>query len=629
MLAKRYLTIAIAGILLLGMKAWAEPMPLQGDNLLDDLAPKFRPNLERFQTGMSDPALVKNYSLEAMLLRRAMLVLQNTAEETSDVKALKDFPEVEKLLRDLIAKEPKLEKLKNKKALTVGELSQVERLLLETKDAPELELMGKLAVVVDVETEKTLEPKLTTEQILSKLARRKLAVLPREALVLAGEGTPLTRKINEALKGQFKEKNIDRLPTFADLSKALKKKKLVLTPAGLLELNASLAPTVVQQDGGISANETLRQLYRGFAKNLNPVDRGGLKTVEDFFNRFEAKIPQRPFDRNEGVAPLKRLMPFANLGSAPGNGGRGGSGGNAGLLQGNQVDRGSSFPFSNAIDAFSPQALNAEERQCLENSVQNAELILSFTSKPGSQTHCSSTAVSENPIESRSNPKHSKQKGLEDKCEVDYLTAKHCIEPGDLESLSIRGVNEPISHAQILVANYNPSVTGGDDVAVIRTVMSCESAANVRYIKPATNPEATDALINHAAVMIARNRNVNVQSGQPNFLFARGYLPTNQGEFGGFSLTSQGNAGQRVIQGDSGGPQVACIGNEPKVIGATSTILVTNPGQHGGNLGRAASLGSLDWLGGVLRGASGTPTESVARSFGQKKGADKIAHPTI
>jgi hypothetical protein len=159
------------------------------------------------------------------------------------------------------------------------------------------------------------------------------------------------------------------------------------------------------------------------------------------------------------------------------------------------------------------------------------------------------------------------------------------------------------------------------------------------YQKPATASEAAFAMEPRegTALLIARNRQVNVEAGGSNTLFARGYLTGGHQKFSGFAVTHDAsNRSQVVKTGDSGGFQIGCVNGKPKLFGATSTVLVTGPNQQGGRLGRAASLASLDWLNEVLRSPGSTPSSSlIANALRDKKNgagnssSDKLPHSGI
>ena len=58
--------------------------------------------------------------------------------------------------------------------------------------------MGNLAVLLDLETEKGLDPSIGTKEALKKLAIRKLKNLPSEIEI--GTRTPILAEINDKLK---------------------------------------------------------------------------------------------------------------------------------------------------------------------------------------------------------------------------------------------------------------------------------------------------------------------------------------------------------------------------------------------------------------------------------------------
>lgn len=640
MVASRFMKAVVLavgmGMISPDLTAWAAPKPGVEDSplnehVLSDLAEKFRGGtLKEFEEGLADPKLRENFSVDGILLRRALLLLQSASQPDTEMKSLKELPAIDKALKDFLKQSPELKKLLEKKALTVGDMAQIEKALLVNKTYPERDkLMRELTALFDVQTEQILDPSLSAAEALKKLALRKIVSLPPEIEI--GQRTPLLKEIDTKLRALLKEADPDstRNPTLKDLGRALASGKLKLSPEELTDLNGTLSPIQVQENGGFGTNEVLRQLYRTFASKLPPEEKRGLSSVEDFFGSF-AKLPNdRPAIPllNGSTVPLQRLSPFT-----PRLGGGGG-----GLVSAAPTDRLPSVPFDQMEERLGSRPLSPEETQCLTRSgLKNYELQLNFASKPGSTSFCSSAPVAPDPEQAKATPKRSTEPGTEGQCEADFFTAKHCVEPGDLQSLAINGVNEPISHAAILVANTAPSVSGGDDVAILRVVMSCAAAATLTYQKLANSNQARQALGNGAGVMIARNREINVEPGGPNFVFGRGYEPNaNAGEFSGFSLTNQ-NGGKKVKRGDSGGPQVACVetseGLQPRIIGATSTILVTDRAASGSNLGRAASLGSLDWaIGAQLDKSSPGINQLVDRGFiprPQKNGADRAVHPT-
>ena len=204
MLAKWISTVVGLGVLAGGLAFAAEPSA-NNDHVLKGLAEKFRDTtLERFAEGINDPKLRENFSVDAVLLRRALLLLQSSGTPDTELKTLKEFPSVENTLRDFMEKSPDLKKLLEKKKFTIGDMAKVEKaLLVNDLFADREKLMGELAVLLDVETEKVLDANLSTEEALKKLALRKLVTLPPEIAV--GQRTPFLKELDSKLRNQIRK----------------------------------------------------------------------------------------------------------------------------------------------------------------------------------------------------------------------------------------------------------------------------------------------------------------------------------------------------------------------------------------------------------------------------------------
>ena len=589
-------------------------------HVINELLKDFRDDLIKFQAGLSNSAGKKNFSLDLLMFRRGILLLDALGTPDAKIETLKEFPDLDKALKQFVNGEASLKDLASKREFSVTDFKAIEKAILTTKNGKEFSSkgdLGKFAEVFQLETEKRLSPQKSINEILSEMALRKLAKMPKD--ILLGEGTPLLKRINEQLG----------IPTLGELAAALKLGKLPLTDQQLLELNALLVPLQVQLTGGLAGGDALEDLYRIFVAKQPAQIRTEAPDFSTFLNQFAATQPKPNPALSERLGDLGRIEPFR----IPGN--RNGTGISSGpSFLSNTDGRAAAVSFNPAEEVLSGVGLSAQEKACLSQgpkAPQNYEMRLSFKSRPGSISFCSSTPVARKPQEAQEEPTPSSTEGM---CLVNFFTAKHCVEPGDLASLSIKGITEPISKAQILVETTGPSVTGGDDSAVIKVEMTCRAAKSLRYVEPASADEARIQLsgAQGSGIAIARNREINVELNGSPFLFARGYIPGHSSSFSGFAVTADSeNRGQKVKQGDSGGYQVACINGTPKVIGATSTVLVNAPGQTGGRLGRAASLASLDWLGTVLKtGQNSTP--SFAVNSGEKnRGAttDRVVHPSL
>ncbi len=629
----KQLGLVIGSLMLLaGMKAWAEP---NDRNIVRNLVQDFRKDVELFEKGLAD----QNMSLPSLVLKRSLLLLQSRGNPDAEFKSLKEFKDVESEVLKLINEEPSLkpiaEKLKKGEKLLVKDIAEVEKAIFGTKAGQALienGTVGKLAEVVRLEVEKRIKPGETSEALLTKMANSKLATLPKGWEV--GEESPLLKKINGKLKELLKDPKDPKAevptPTFADLQENLK--KLGLSKDELLELNATLAPLPVLANGGFSAEETLRDLYDVFSSQQPSNQRPSFDRILD---SLAEQLPQPNPQGVGGLRPLSQLPPLAPGGfrSSPG-------GIENGFFSNNFQGGSPRFQLNPDEEALTGKSLSDKEKACLRSAKpQNYELTLGMGG--GSAAACSSTPVALDIERAKTNPTPNKD-GM---CEVNFFTAKHCVEGprglGAITGLNIQGVNEPIGRAEILVEDTTRSVTGGNDSAVIRVEMSCARAKTLSYQKPATSDQASMEMEpkSGTAMMIARNREVNVEQGGSPFLFARGYLAGGQPSFSGFAVTQdEENKGQVVKQGDSGGFQIGCVNDKPLLFGATSTVLVTEKGQRGGALGRAASLASLDWLNTVLRSGTGTPLEGLvanaSRDRLQKRTgvetpvfSDKVTHP--
>ncbi len=629
--AQKAIRILTVVALLIGLDVIAEPKTHVVDELLKD----FRADLKSFQEGLNDSTSQKNFSLEALVLRKNLLLLRTLGTPETKIETVKEFPALAESLTQLIKEEPSLKdiskKLTEKKPLSVADIFAVEKAILTTQKGKEFALkggLGNLAELFQLETEKKLNPQKSTKEILSEMAAKKLAKFPQDILV--GEATPLLKNISEQLRAfnEKKEGKDKKAPTLGDLVAALKSGKFTLDPKDLLELNAFLVPQQVQLTGGLSSSDALADLFRVFVENLPPQRRADVPSFSDFLDRLANTQPRPNPALSAGLRNLGQIEPFR----MPGNRNSSGAGSGESFLR-NPDGRGASVPFNPAEAVFAGVGLSSSEKECLTKgpkAPQNYEMRMSFASRPGSVSFCSSTPVSLDPKKEKEEPTPSTAEG---KVLVNFFIAKHCVEPGDLTSLSIKGVDEPVRKAQILVESPGPSVTGGDDSAVIRVEMSREAAKKLRYMEPATSQEAENQLRGGqgAGIALARNREINVEPNGSPFLFARGYVPGSEQKFSGFAVTNDPeNKGQKVKQGDSGGYQVACINGTPKVIGATSTVLINSPGEKSGLLGRAASLASLDWLGTVLKTGQSPSQNSLAQVNDPKKGANSTreAHPS-
>ena len=197
---KRLGLIAGSVILLAGMKAWAEP-GTNDRHLVESALQEFRKDVSAFEKGIIDPDLQKNLSVPTLLLKRALLMLKGTKGEEREVKALKEFSDVEKAVRGLIDAEPSLkelsEKLKKGEPIRVKDLGAVEKAILTTKTGKALIENGtvaKLTEIVGLEVEKSLDGAKSSEDLLNLMARTKLTALPKEWEL--GEDSALLKKIN-------------------------------------------------------------------------------------------------------------------------------------------------------------------------------------------------------------------------------------------------------------------------------------------------------------------------------------------------------------------------------------------------------------------------------------------------